>query len=221
MRGRGFDVRAINEMMGFTVVSMKKWFEGQARNLILSWGSHKLPHQHYPKYLLVVDEDIDVKDPAMVAWALSTRSRPDEDIIILPGLTAKPLDPSNVTHSFNTTSSRMGIDATKPLPPFAQPHEWKVSTIPYEGEMVPVGRKVSRQGNDLQLLADEVLNAVKKQPLLFYEILRRFSDYEYRSILLVMCKLREENKILQDNAGRWHQSNSRHSETLDMRRIPQ
>jgi UbiD family decarboxylase len=203
MRRRGFDVRAVNDMMGFTIVSMKKWFEGQARNLILSWGSHKLPHQHYPKYLVVVDDDIDVKDPAMVAWALSTRSKPDEDIIVLSGMTAKPLDPSNATHSYNTTSSRMGIDATKPLPPFAQPHEWQVSVMPFQGEKGPAGRKAARQGKDLQQLTDQIHNELEKQPLQFQEILKKFGDYEYRSILLGMCQLREQNKILQDNAGKW------------------
>lgn len=202
MRRRGFDVRDIGNIMGFTVVSMKKWFEGQARNLIMSWGAHPLPHTQYPKYMIVVDEDIDVNDPAMVAWALSTRSRPDEDVITVTGITAKPLDPSNPVHSYNATMSRMGIDATKPLPPFALRHEWQVSTVPFEKE-IPIGRKTARAGKELKLLVENIFSVIKKQPLWLREILEIFGDYEYRSILLAMCQLYEEKKILQNDIGQW------------------
>ena len=204
MRRRGFDVRDINEIMGVTVVSMKKWFEGQPRNLIFSWGSQGFPHTQYPKYMIVVDEDIDLNDPEMVGWALSTRSRPDEDIIMVTGITAKPLDPSNATHTYNTTSSRMGIDATKPLPPLAHSHEWQMSEIPFENEVnVPIGRKIAREGQPLEQLANDIFNAIRTKPLWFYEILRKFGEYEYRSVLLATCHLRSQNRITQDRTGKW------------------
>jgi 2,5-furandicarboxylate decarboxylase 1 len=203
MRRRGFDVRDITESMGVTVVSMKKWFEGQARNLILSWGSQGFPQDHFPKYMIVVDEDIDVNDPDLVGWALSWRSRPDEDVVMVTGISAKPLDPSNPTHTYNATTSRMGIDATKPLPPHAQPHEWEMSTIPFESE-IPIGRKTAREGETLQQLANDILSTIQAKPLWMYDILRKFEEYEYRSVLCAMCHLYSQDKIAQDNAGRWH-----------------
>jgi len=204
MRKRGFDIRNIREIMGVTVVSMKKWFEGQARNLILSWGSQGFPEEHYPKYMLVVDDDINLDDPDMVGWALSTRSRPDEDVVMVTGITAKPLDPSNQTHTYNTTTSRMGVDATKPLPPFAQPHEWQISKIPFEGEPgLPAGRKSARQGQSLERLTNDILRAIEAKPLWFYDILREFGDYDYRSLLISMCHIYSQKRIAQDSAGRW------------------
>jgi 2,5-furandicarboxylate decarboxylase 1 len=210
MRRRGFDVRDINEIMGVTIVSMKKWFEGQARNLIYTWGSQGFPHSHYPKYMIVVDEDVDLNDPETVGWALSTRSRPDEDIVMITGITAKPLDPSNATHTYNTTSSRMGIDATKPLSPFAQPHEWQISKIPFEdGPHVPIGRKIAREGQSLEQLANNILSTIEREPLWFYDVLRKFGEYEYRSVLLAMCHLYSQNRIARDNAGKWTLNSSK------------
>lgn len=199
MRRLGFDVRDINTVMGFTIVSMKKWFEGQARSLIYRFGSSRT---HYPKFLIVVDDDIDVNDPGQIAWALTQRCRPDEDIIIKTGIPAKPLDPSNATHSYNTTSSRMGIDATTPLPPFAKRHEWKLSTVPFKEE-IPPGRKTVRDGKSQTRLANQIFNTIKRETLWFHEVLRRWSEYEYRSILIAMTRLYEEKKILQNSLGQW------------------
>jgi 2,5-furandicarboxylate decarboxylase 1 len=199
LRKQGFDLRDINTMMGFTIISMKKWFEGQARSLIYRFGNI---HTHYPKFLIVVDEDIDVSDPGQVERALTQRCKPDEDIIIKTGIPARPLDPSNLTHTYNTTSSRMGIDATKPLPPFAKRHEWIMSTVPFEEE-IPIGRKFARDGKALRNLVDNILNAIKKEPLWYHEVLQKWSEYEYRSILLAMTQLYEEKKILQNDVGQW------------------
>jgi 2,5-furandicarboxylate decarboxylase 1 len=204
MRRRGFDVRDIAETMGITVVSMKKWFEGQARNLILSWGSQGFPMDHFPKYMIVVDEDIDLNDPEDIGWALSWRSRPDEDAVMVTGISAKPLDPSNPIHTYNATSSRMGIDATKPLPPYSQPHEWQLSEIPFESEInTPIGRKIARERESLEKLANDIFATIEIRSLWFYDILQEFGEYEYRSVLLAMCHLYGQKRIAQDEAGRW------------------
>ena len=203
MRRLGFDVRDINTHMGFTIVSMKKWFEGQARSLIYRFGSSRT---HYPKFLIVVDEDIDVNDPAQVEWALTQACRPDEDVIIKTGIPAKPLDPSNAYHNYNAVSSRLGIDATRPLPPYAERYEWVLSTVPFEEE-IPIGRKEAREGDSLKRLADEIHGAICGKSLWFYDILRRWEEYEYRSLMLVMTRLYEEKKILQNDIGQWEPLN--------------
>ena len=68
--------------------------------------------------VVVVDEDVDVYNEEEVLWALATRLQADKGVTILPqhlgmGVT---LDPS--TDELSRTS-KMGIDATKPLSGFA------------------------------------------------------------------------------------------------------
>jgi len=195
----GFDVRDIANHMGFTIVSMKKWFEGQARSLIYRFGSTRT---HYPKFLIIVDEDIDIRNPSQVDWALTQRCRPDEDIIIKIGIPAKPLDPSNRFYSHNAVSSRMGIDATKPLPSRSEAWEWVESTVPF-CEEVPIGRKEARGGDALEELAEEILGTLSEETSLFYDVMKRWENYEFRSPLLAITKLNENNLIVCARGAIW------------------
>lgn len=72
---------------------------------------------HFPKIVVVVDEDIDIYDMGMVQWAIASRVQPHRDVVITPFNTwGCALDPSvPLAHRGmpNSTSSRMGIDATK------------------------------------------------------------------------------------------------------------
>jgi 2,5-furandicarboxylate decarboxylase 1 len=63
------------------------------------------------KLVIVVDEDVDVDNAEEVDWALSTRVRPDKDVVIRSNLPAIDIDPC----SYAGKASKMGIDATKPL----------------------------------------------------------------------------------------------------------
>lgn len=45
------------------------------------------------KHVFVVDDDIDIDDPLMVEWALATRMKGGEDILIIPGVRGSTLDP--------------------------------------------------------------------------------------------------------------------------------
>lgn len=74
-------------------------------------------HNNFPKFVVVVDDDIDLYDDGMVQWAISHRVQPHRDIIITPfNSWGCALDPSipfaHRGHPYSTTS-RMGIDATK------------------------------------------------------------------------------------------------------------
>ncbi len=46
------------------------------------------------KNVVVVDEDVDIFDPYDVLWALTTRFRPDRDLIVVPGLRGHQGDPT-------------------------------------------------------------------------------------------------------------------------------
>ncbi len=61
------------------------------------------------KKVVVVSEDIDPTDPYQVEWAVVTRAQPDEDLVVIEGLFAHPIDPS---YHPGQRGSRVGIDAT-------------------------------------------------------------------------------------------------------------
>ncbi|MFX8477627.1 hypothetical protein ABTL82_19275, partial [Acinetobacter baumannii] len=61
----------------------------------------------------MVDTDVDPFDLNQVMWALSTRTRAD-DIIVLPNMPAVPIDPSAVTPG---KGHRLIIDATSFMRP--------------------------------------------------------------------------------------------------------
>ena len=62
------------------------------------------------KLVTVVDDDVDIRDPREVSWALATRFQPDRDTVILSGMEGYVIDPSCGSSG---TGSRMGMDATR------------------------------------------------------------------------------------------------------------
>ena len=51
--------------------------------------------------------------------------------------------------------------------------------------------------------ADEALKALREEPLWFYNVLKRWESYEYRSLPLPITRLYEENSIAQNDLGQW------------------
>jgi UbiD family decarboxylase len=64
------------------------------------------------KHVFVVDEDIDVFDPAQVEWAMATRFQADRDLVVRPGEKGSSLDPSADPATGRTT--KVGFDLTIP-----------------------------------------------------------------------------------------------------------
>jgi 3-polyprenyl-4-hydroxybenzoate decarboxylase len=60
------------------------------------------------KLITVVDDDIDIENPREVEWALAARFRGDEDLIVLPGVSADRCDP---VHE-QMTVTKIGMIAT-------------------------------------------------------------------------------------------------------------
>jgi 2,5-furandicarboxylate decarboxylase 1 len=90
------------------VVSIKKRHDDEARNLILALLALGIGL----KQVTVVDDDIDIRNPTEVEWALSTRMQPDRDLIVIPRLACSTLDPS-VPKPRSTAG--WGIDSTVPV----------------------------------------------------------------------------------------------------------
>jgi UbiD family decarboxylase len=87
-------------------ISIRKQRPGDGRHCALL----ALGLDAYIKLVVVVDDDVDVRDEAEVMWALATRMQPAEDAIIIDNVTCNVLDPS----SHDGLSSKLAIDATRP-----------------------------------------------------------------------------------------------------------
>jgi UbiD family decarboxylase len=89
-------------------VSMKKIAEGEPQMAIMATLGTEL----YTKYVIVVDDDVDLFNINDVMWAVATRVRAEKDIIFIPGAKGAILDPTSDPQTFTLT--KMGIDATRP-----------------------------------------------------------------------------------------------------------
>jgi 4-hydroxy-3-polyprenylbenzoate decarboxylase len=90
------------------IVSIKKQYPGHARRMMMGiWGMMR--QFLYVKYIIVVDDDIDVHKWEDVIWALATRVDPARDTVILEGT---PIDYLDFSSPVAELGSKMGIDAT-------------------------------------------------------------------------------------------------------------
>ena len=97
-------------------VSIRKAYAGQARRVANAiWG---LPSFMFCKLLVIVDEDVDVRNQTAVWNAVSTMAAADRDVFFNQG-PPNPADPA-VYRNFSTdalqaATGRMAIDATRKL----------------------------------------------------------------------------------------------------------
>lgn len=75
------------------------------------------------KNVFIVDDDVDIFDPYDVQWAMTTRFRPDKDIIVMPGVRGHLGDPMQ-RRSFDPQLPDDGI-AYKAIYDFTAPFELK------------------------------------------------------------------------------------------------
>lgn len=90
------------------VVSIKKQTEGDGKNVMMA----ALSAHPSLKHVVVVDEDVDIFDAEDVEYAIATRVKGDDDIIIIPKARGSSLDPVS---SPDGSTTKVGVDATKSL----------------------------------------------------------------------------------------------------------
>jgi len=94
------------------VVSMKKQYPGHAKRVMFGVWSF-LRQFMYTKFVLVTDDDVDVRDWREVIWALTTRVDPVRDILLVENT---PIDYLDFASPVSGLGSKMGIDATSKWP---------------------------------------------------------------------------------------------------------
>ena len=94
------------------VVSIKKRYRGHARRIMMGIWSY-LRQFTYTKFVIVTDDDVDIRSWDEVLWALSTRTDPARDTMIVD---RTPVDYLDFASPQSGLGSKMGIDATNKGP---------------------------------------------------------------------------------------------------------
>ncbi len=94
------------------VVSIKKQYPGHSKRVMMGVWSF-LRQFMYTKFVIIVDDDIDVKNWKEVIWAMTTRVDPTRDTTLIDNT---PIDYLDFASPVSGLGSKMGIDATNKLP---------------------------------------------------------------------------------------------------------
>ncbi len=94
------------------LVSIKKRYPGHARRVMFGVWSY-LRQFTYTKFVIVTDDDIDVRDWKEVVWAVATRMDPARDSVVVENT---PIDYLDFASPVSGLGSKIGFDATSKWP---------------------------------------------------------------------------------------------------------
>ena len=94
------------------VVSMKKQYAGHAKRVMMGCWSF-LRQFMYTKFIIVVDDDVNVRDWKEVIWAVTTRMDPVRDTVLMENT---PIDYLDFASPVSGLGGKMGLDATNKWP---------------------------------------------------------------------------------------------------------
>lgn len=123
------------------LVSIKKAFPHHARKICSAlWGAGQMM---FAKVIVVVDEDVDVQDPAVAAWRVLNNIDPRRDVFFSDG----PVDVLDHAAERPAFGGKMGVDATRKWKEEGFARDWPdVARMPDE-----VVRRVDALWKDLGL----------------------------------------------------------------------
>ncbi len=101
------------------LVQIKKSYPGHAKRVMFGVWSF-LRQFMYTKFIVVVDDDIDIRDWKEVIWAITTRIDPSRDTLLVDHT---PIDYLDFASPVAGLGSKMGLDATNKWPGETQ-REW-------------------------------------------------------------------------------------------------
>lgn len=124
------------------VVSIKKQYAGHAKRVMFGIWSF-LRQFMYTKFIIVCDDDINVRDWNDVIWAMTTRMDPARDTLLVENT---PIDYLDFASPVSGLGSKMGMDATNKWPEETN-REWGRAITKDED----VIKKVNEMWDDLGL----------------------------------------------------------------------
>lgn len=100
------------------IISIKKGYPQHARKVMHAlWGFGQMM---FTKIIVIVDEDVDVRNMSEVLWRIGNNIDPQRDVSFVQG----PVDILNHASSVPNFGSKMGIDATKKWKSEGFEREW-------------------------------------------------------------------------------------------------
>lgn len=94
------------------VISMRKSYPGHAKRLMFGLWSF-LRQFMYTKFIVVTDDDVDIRDWKEVVWAITTRMDPVRDTTLVD---QTPIDYLDFASPVSGLGGKMGLDATSKWP---------------------------------------------------------------------------------------------------------
>jgi 4-hydroxy-3-polyprenylbenzoate decarboxylase len=94
------------------VISIRKAYAGHAKRVMFGLWSF-LRQFMYTKFIVVVDDDVDVRDWKEVVWAITTRMDPVRDVTLVENT---PIDYLDFASPVSGLGGKMGLDATNKWP---------------------------------------------------------------------------------------------------------
>lgn len=93
------------------IVSMKKQYPGHAKRVMMGVWSF-LRQFMYTKFVIVVDDDVNIREWDDVIWAITTRMDPARDTVLVENT---PIDYLDFASPVSGLGSKMGMDATNKM----------------------------------------------------------------------------------------------------------
>ena len=118
------------------VVSMKKQYPGHAKRIMLGVWSF-LRQFMYTKFVIVTDDDVNVRDWNDVIWAMTTRMDPARDTTMIENT---PIDYLDFASPVSGLGSKVGFDAT---------NKWPGETTREWGEPITMSEAVKQRVDDI------------------------------------------------------------------------
>ncbi len=118
------------------VVSMKKQYPGHAKRVMFGVWSF-LRQFMYTKFVIVTDDDINVRDWKDVIWALTTRMDPVRDTTLVDNT---PIDYLDFASPISGLGGKIGLDAT---------NKWKGETVREWGRPIRMEASVKARVDEL------------------------------------------------------------------------
>jgi 4-hydroxy-3-polyprenylbenzoate decarboxylase len=101
------------------IISIKKSYPGHAKRLMFGLWSF-LRQFMYTKFIVVTDDDVNIRDWREVIWAITTRMDPARDTTLVENT---PIDYLDFASPVSGLGGKMGLDATNKWPG-ETPREW-------------------------------------------------------------------------------------------------
>ncbi len=107
------------------VVSIRKQYAGHAKRVMFGVWSF-LRQFMYTKFIVVTDDDVDIRDWREVIWAITTRMDPVRDSTLVPNT---PIDYLDFASPESGLGGKMGLDETNKWPGETR-REWGRAIVP-------------------------------------------------------------------------------------------